>query len=215
MKQTLLVILSLLCTGACVGLYILQKPPALESRDRMTILKTTLIPIKNGKVLRLSSLSDVEGRPFLSKHLYGKWSILFFGFTSCPSVCPTTLQTLSSVANMPESGVSSGEVQILFVTIDPQNDTPAQMKNYIKRWRPHIQGLTGPKEALQRVMSVVGAAYRAVGETLDHSTSLFILNPKGRTAGLLLRPSNPKQIIRDLKRIRSNALHSTRLRHAR
>src|SRR6185436_14460373 len=120
------------------------------------------------------------GRMAQAEEFEGRWSLVFFGFTSCPQVCPRTLSVLAAVARDPESGVGAGAMQIVFVSVDPERDTPRRVRNYLDGFDLRIIGLTGAQNAVERFEREVGAGHSRVGSGIDHSTSLFLLDPYGR-----------------------------------
>lgn len=169
----------------------------------MAALKRTLITVEHPRAMKLPALVGVDGKAFRPERLKGRWTVLFFGFTSCPDVCPTTLRALTGVAGNPGSGVGAGQTQIAFVSIDPKRDTPARLQQYLKAFDRRIVGLTGAPATIKAFSDAVGAAYQPTGgERFDHSTSLFVLDPQGRLAGILLRPTDPARLVADLKTLR-------------
>jgi protein SCO1/2 len=130
------------------------------------------------------ALQDGDGKTVTDQTYRGKWELVFFGYTFCPDVCPTTL---SAVADALEKlGPLASQVQPLFITVDPKRDTPEVIGAYVKNFDPRIVGLTGSPEA-------VGAAakqyqvYYAPQKTgdgpddylMDHSAALYLMNPQG------------------------------------
>jgi protein SCO1/2 len=118
------------------------------------------------------------------------------------------LAILTAVARDPESGVSSGSTQLVFVSIDPERDTPERIRNYLSHFDRRILGLTGSRDAIGRFSREIGAGSTPVDASIDHSTSLFVLDPKGREAGVLLRPSAASRIIADLTILRHLHTHA-------
>jgi protein SCO1/2 len=170
--------------------------------NRMAALNQTMIVVAERRPLRLPSLLTTSGTPFAPERLKGHWSVVYFGFTSCPEVCPTTLHALSEVARDPASGVAEGSTEIDFVSIDPGHDTPTRMQAYLRPFKGKIQGLTGTPASVKGFSAALGAAYQPDGAQFDHSTSLFVLDPFARLAGVLLRPTDPARIVADLTKLR-------------
>lgn len=142
-------------------------------------------------------LQGTNGLGF-GKQLVGKWSLVFFGFTSCPHVCPTTLITLARMADLPESGFASGSTQVLFITVDPETDQLARLRAYLQGFDERFVGFTGEPAALQQVADALGAAFSTQEQGIDHSTSVFVIDPAGQPAGVLLRPANAGRLLDDL-----------------
>ncbi len=178
-------------------------PKARAHDGRLAVLEQTLLIVERSEPLRVPALAATDGAVFGSERLRGHWSVIFFGFTSCPDVCPTTLGVLGALARDPESGVAAGVTQIVFVSIDPERDTLTRVKSYLAPFGAGIVGLTGSRDAIDRFSAALGAAYRMADAGIDHSTSLFVVDPQGRLAGILLRPSDPARIVMDLKTLRT------------
>ncbi len=129
-------------------------------------------------------LVDQNNAPTTEKVLKGKWSAVFFGFTYCPDVCPGTLQGLSAATD--QLGPKAKALQIVFISIDPARDTPEQMKTYLSA--PYVPkttiGLTGAQEQVAVAAKAYKVYYAKVGEgpgyTMDHSTAIYLMDPKGR-----------------------------------
>jgi protein SCO1/2 len=174
-------------------------------------LKQTLLPVERGAPVAVPLLVTDEGLFFDPARLKGRWSLVFFGFTSCPDVCPTTLQVLSEFSHHPASGVPefgsgvpAGATQVVFVTVDPKRDTPSRLKSYLAHFDERFIGLTGSRAAIDRFAAGLGAASASSDAGgIDHSTSVFALDPQGRLAGVMLRPADPARIVADLNTLRA------------
>ena len=196
--------LASVCVLAASCYYVLRQPHEHAPHDpRLVALERTLLTVSGQERLHLPALVAADGKTVASDLLLGRWSVVFLGFASCPDVCPTTLQLLGAVARDPASGVAAGTTQILFVSIDPERDTPERMRAYLERFGGGILGLTGSREAIDGFTTELGGAYRASASGIDHSTSLFVVDPKGHPAGILLRPADPARIVADLAALRA------------
>lgn len=190
------------CTGLLIVLALLGKRPAKGRDNRLATLTQTYIAVDARVPVHVPRLITSAGDVLAPERLQGHWSVIFFGFTTCSLVCPKTLALLSAVARDPESGVSSGTTQPVFVSIDPERDTPKRIRSYLQRFGGHILGLSGSRDAIDRFRREIGAGSQSAGSAIDHSTSLFVLDPKGRLAGILLRPSDPARVVADLTILR-------------
>jgi protein SCO1/2 len=145
-------------------------------------------------------LVDELGHPFTERNLQGKASLVFFGFTHCPDVCPTTLAKLRQVRKAaPIAGL-----QVLFVTVDPQRDTPDLVGKYTHAFDPSFIGLTGDPQELARMMAGFGVASLRVdlpgGDyTMDHSAAVFLVDAEGRIVGVFTPPFDVGRLTRDLR----------------
>jgi len=146
-------------------------------------------------------LTDHLGRPFTAAALRGRPSLVFFGFTHCPDVCPTTLVKLARVK---QAGALPG-VQVLFVSVDPQRDTPTALGLYVHAFDPDFIGLTGEASAIKRIATEFGVAVSRVdlsgGDyTMDHSAVVFLLDRRGRMVGVFTPPFDIERMAQDLRR---------------
>lgn len=222
MKRLVAATLVFAFAGALVTFYFLRNPHEDhhgshgDHHKGMAVLAQTLLPVEGGGPLSLPSLVATDGASFGPEQLKGRWSLVFFGFTSCPDVCPLALQLLSAVARDPASGVPAGATQIVFVTVDPQRDTPERMKSYLANFDGRIVGLTGSRDVLDRFAVGMGAASQPSGSGgIDHSTSFFAVDPAGRLAGIMLRPADPARIVADLRILQAPPPRDAHVSHAR
>lgn len=170
-----------------------------------------------GKTLPGLDLLNQYGEPIAADLWSNQWSLVFFGFTSCPDICPLELQKLGKLLR--SLGEGSG-VQVVFVTVDPERDTTEKLRDYANFFHPDIVALTGSNTELARTAQFFGAAYdRSViieGKLLrvpsgidmpqnagdqyqvNHSTRVFIINPKGEYAGSFAPPFEVAQVESDL-----------------
>jgi protein SCO1/2 len=132
-------------------------------------------------------LATHDGRRLSSKELEGRPFALFFGFTNCPDVCPTTLLEMSN--HMKALGPAADRLRVLFVTIDPERDTPAHVKAYLANFDDRIVGLIGTPEEIRKVAKSYYATYEKIptstGYTMNHTASVFLMGPDGRFRGTI------------------------------
>src|SRR5262249_22690943 len=145
-------------------------------------------------------LIDAEGHPFSAADLAGPPSLVFFGFTHCPDVCPTTLAKLAQVRR----AAQIPGLRVLFVSVDPERDTPAVVGKYAHAFDPDFIGLTGEPEAIQKVSAAFGVAALRVdlpgGDyTMDHSAAVFLIDTGGRIAAVFTPPFDTKRFAQDLR----------------
>ncbi|MBO0663440.1 SCO family protein [Jiella sp. CQZ9-1] len=149
------------------------------------------------------TLVDQNGKTFSSKELAGKPYALFFGYTHCPDVCPTTLFELASRRQKIET--RGGEFGIVFISIDPERDTPAILKDYVNAVDPHIIALTGKSADIAKVAKGWGAYYRKQGTgedyLMDHTATTFLIDAKGDLAGTLAYGEDPKAVTGKLDKL--------------
>jgi protein SCO1 len=129
------------------------------------------------------NLTDQDGQPFSDRDLKGKTFLVFFGFTHCPDVCPTTLFEISEI--MRKLGPEADRTAALFISVDPERDTPEAMKDYLSSFDPHLRGLTGDAGALAAVAKAYRVYYKKVplegGDyTMDHTAIVYLMDKQGR-----------------------------------
>ncbi|HZS48479.1 MAG TPA: SCO family protein [Blastocatellia bacterium] len=128
-------------------------------------------------------LIDFDNRPFELSQLRGKVVLIFFGYTSCADACPTMLSKLKRVYT--ELGDGQKDVQTVFISVDPDRDTPAALKDFLGFFSIHAIGLTGKKEDIDKVVHQYGASYEleqsdsAAGYHINHSTYLYLIDQTG------------------------------------
>jgi protein SCO1/2 len=146
-------------------------------------------------------LTDTTGRPFTRADLAGAATLVFFGFTHCPDVCPTTLLKLAQV----KKHAAIAGLRVIFISIDPQRDAPAPLGLYVHAFDGSFQGLTGDPQVIAAVARNFGVAVNRVelpgGDyTMDHSSVVFLLDAAGRIDAIFTPPFETAALDADLKR---------------
>lgn len=126
-------------------------------------------------------LTTHEGKKFSSESLKGKPFAVFFGFTHCPEVCPTTLFDLTQ--DLESLGADAAKLNVVFITVDPERDTPELMKTYLSSFNPRIVGLTGTETEIAATAKEYKIYYKKVPTdsdyTMDHTATIFLMDRKG------------------------------------
>jgi protein SCO1/2 len=195
----------LLFAGACIAIaaaLAIVTVVAVSGRERAASgeIASTGQPLVGGEF----QMVNQDGQPVDQTMLDGKWSLVFFGFTYCPEFCPTTLAELAAVQQ--RLGDKAENLQIVFVSVDPERDTPQQMKDYLSSdgFPQGTIGLTGTPEQVAEAAQAYRAYYEKVGEgegyTMNHSLTVYLMGPDGqfRTAVAYgLGPDKSTKIIQD------------------
>jgi len=147
-------------------------------------------------------LTSESGQPLTLESLKGRPTLVFFGFTHCPDVCPTTLAKLSQVAKR----ASIPNLRVLLVSVDPERDTPPQLEKYVHAFNPGFTGATGTPEEIQRVSREFGVAVARVdmpgGDyTVDHSAAAFLLDDQARRVAIFTPPFEIEPMSADLRAV--------------
>jgi protein SCO1/2 len=133
-------------------------------------------------------LTDHNGQPFASSALAGRPFAIFFGFTHCPDICPTTLLEMSN--NLASLGADADRIKVIFVSVDPERDTPARLHEYLASFDPRIIALTGSEAQIAAIAKSWNAFYNKVPEddgsyTIAHSAYVYLMDGDNRLAGTL------------------------------
>ena len=143
------------------------------------------------------AMTEMTGRPVTEADLRGKPTAMFFGYTHCPSFCPVTLQAMTNVLG--RMGTDADRVNVVFVTIDPDRDTPAVMRHYLGSFDPRIRGFVGTPSELAAMARAYKVRYRRVpldGDdyTMDHTVAVMLFDARGRFAGTVSSDDDERAI---------------------
>ncbi len=145
------------------------------------------------------TLTNQNGQPVRLSDYRGKLVLLYFGYTHCPDECPTTLAMLNrALGDMKDAGSS---MQVLFVSVDPEQDTPPVLKEYLARFNPTFVGLTGQPAAVETVLKAYGVVAEKEGGTVAHSTYIYVIDRAGRLALTYSFETQPEEVAADLEHL--------------
>lgn len=148
-------------------------------------------------------LEDQNGKPVSDQDMKGRPFLVFFGFTHCPDICPTTLFEISQV--LKDLGNDADRTGALFITVDPERDTPAVLKDYLSNFDPHLRGLTGDRTAIDAALK----AYRVYAKkvplengdyTMDHTAVVYLMDKDGRFVAPFNLKQTPEAAAQQLRR---------------
>jgi protein SCO1/2 len=157
------------------------------------------------------TLVDDTGVQVSEADLKGKSTVMYFGYTFCPEVCPTTLTDL--VQWMQMIGRDADRLNYVFVTVDPERDTPKVMHDYVSAFDPRIRGLTGTSEQIAKVTKEYGVYYKRIptsdgGYVMDHSAVLFMMDPNVRFVGVIPYQEDTAKAVAKLKKLAAQSAPS-------
>ncbi len=184
----------------------------LRQKNDSPVELTSGTAISPPRPLPAMQFVDQAQRPFNVDRLKGHWTFMFFGFTNCPDVCPTTLallaQTKKQLADLPQEQ----QPQVVFVSVDPERDTPERIASYVRFFDPQFTGITAAPQQIQAFTTSMGvpvAINKAADGTytVDHSGAVFVIDPNGNWHALFSPPLQAKLIAADYRRLIS-APHS-------
>lgn len=157
-------------------------------------------------------LTDDYNKPFTNANLKGHWSLVFFGFTHCPMLCPTTLTTLNQAFQSLTQAKQQPMPQVVFISVDPERDTPKRIRNYLISFNKDFIGTTGKKanlDALTQQFNVMYAKVMASSDaeaneySIDHSGTILLVDPNGQLYAVFSTPHDPQKIAADIATITS------------
>jgi len=186
-KRILIIALILLGTGAVLYLYwpgVRPKPEPLVTRSA-----NAGAPF---------SLMDADGKAVTESILKGHYTLLYFGFTQCPEICPTTLQKITDALNT--LGIEGKTVMPMFVTVDPEHDTPEVMKAYLANFHPRFVGLTGTPDAIKQMEKAYHAFSNKSGDAVAHSDIIYLLDSDGAYVAQFPNEITPTDLVSRLQR---------------
>lgn len=151
------------------------------------------------RIFRDPVLVDQHGKPFNKQAMQGKWTLVFFGFTYCPDICPTTMGMLNKFYGELKKSGEAGDVQVVMVSVDPARDTPEKLREYVAYFNPEFAGVTGDFMELVKFTSDLNAGFTKVpledgNYLVEHSGNITVINPRGDYHGLFRPPFDPLRL---------------------
>jgi protein SCO1/2 len=161
--------------------------------------RTAALPALGGPF----KLTDQDGRVVSDADFHGKWVLLYFGYTHCPDACPTAMNTIAQALD--QLGSRREQIQPLFITLDPERDTPAVLKEFTGAFQAGIVGLTGSPAQIQAVAKEYRIDYEkhpvpgSDDYAIDHSSIIFLIDPSGQPLSLFSHETPPDRMARRIK----------------
>ena len=204
MRKTVIALLILV--SAVLGGFVYK----IHRANQEVEIKALIYP--SPKLLPAFEMTAHDNTSFSQNQWLGKWSIVFFGFTFCPDICPTTLSSLAEVANNLPVDVKA-KTQFVMVSVDPERDTVERLSGYVPFFHEDFIGITGSAEQLKTLSMSVGAVYmkQPMGDsyTMQHTGRIFIIDPMGRRFGIFAEnEANPAVI--DVAQVQSDLIQIVR-----
>ena len=185
-----------------LGLTVYRVLSGPDQGDQTALIDAGIILLPQSRNVPDLSLTDQDGQPVSLSRLKGKWTVLFFGYTFCPDICPTTLAQLRQIkSELPPEAVD--KLRIVLVSVDPDRDTPQQLKQYLGYFDKQFVGLRAPVDTLQKLANAVSIPYIPADTskpnyTVDHSGNLALLGPDGTQRGFIRAPLNSQKLAAQL-----------------
>jgi protein SCO1/2 len=185
---------------------IAPEPPGLPLS-----IDTTATVLSEPMTVPSFQLTDHHARPFTENNLQGQWTFLFFGYTYCPDICPTTLALLKQVDQLlrdQKTLLPIKHPRFVFISVDPARDTTERLAEYVSYFNPAFLGVTGLEEQLQALTQPLGIAYRRAPDSesnenylIEHSSSILLVNPQAQLQALISPPHDATAIAEDYRKI--------------
>lgn len=201
----LTVIILLTLIALCAGSFIMQH---LRQQSRNDLGKFHGTFLLKPREINQFSLLGIDNQPFDNSSLKGQWTMIFFGFTNCGHLCPTTMVELAKVYRQLEQDGIKELPKIVMITIDPERDDLEKLAKYVKAFNPHFYGARGSDEVIKQMTREMGVAYSKIelphtGEEnyydVHHSGAVMLFNPKGELSAFFTTPHQARMIVQDYK----------------
>ncbi len=171
--------------------------------------------IEPGRPLPELALLDQNGQAFGRGRLENRWNLLFFGFTNCPDICPTTLAMLGSLEKSLSDLPAADRPQVIFVSVDPERDTPERVAAYVNFFSPSFTGVTGTPDAIEGFAEALYVPYAISplsdgNYTVDHSSALFLVGPDAALRAIFSAPHDAANLAADLRKVVAQAGSNSR-----
>jgi protein SCO1/2 len=198
-RQRLFILIAIAALGLLFGMWF-QGNIGLKKANATTETATVF---DQPRLITSFSLTDDKGQPFTLENLKGHWSLIFFGFTNCPDLCPTTLSTLNQAYEILAAKHQDPMPEIIFISVDPERDSIERIQTYLKGFNPHFLGATGNKAEIDKLTQEFSVIYAKVIQEdhymIDHSGTIIITNPEGQFYGVFTLPHEADAIAKDLE----------------
>ncbi len=190
-KQTVVVLVGIIFLMVGIMVARVMRTPDLSPQQ---LYQLGAVVKQESKKLADFKLTDHRGEQFDNQRLAGKWSLLFFGYTYCPDVCPTTMALLNRLQQEFEGDPVHDQIQVVLVSVDPERDTPEKLAEYVTHFNQDFIGVTGQLDAVFSFARDLNSMFAKApldeegGYLVDHSMSIMLINPDGEQHGFLRSP---------------------------
>ncbi|TCD22366.1 SCO family protein [Pseudomonas sp. IC_126] len=199
-QKTVLVLVALV--ALVIGLTVSKVLNTERQLDTAELLDAGIVLLPQGRDMPELTLTNQDGESVSLQQLEGQWNLLFFGYTFCPDICPATLAELRQLRGMlPEE--TRQRMQPILVSVDPERDTPEQLKTYLDYFDAGFIGLTGPLDDIQTLANAAGVPFipgdtSKENYTVDHGGNLALIGPDGRLRGFIRAPMRTQKLAEQL-----------------
>jgi protein SCO1 len=208
-RRLLIPLLLLVMAGSLVGGLWLSQQPTGRTAWGSAPAEVQAVMWPEPRSLAEFSLHTQHGETFDRQDLEGRWSFVFFGYMACPDVCPMSLHALRGMRDVLAQVDAADDMQVIFVSLDPEHDTPDEMRRYLGWYHDDFIGLHGPLAEIDRMASAMAIKYaehidESGYRSIDHTASVMIIDPRGRVVGALPPPLEPQRMAEQYQRLRGH-----------
>jgi protein SCO1/2 len=192
-----------LCVGLIALVLVLFVIKVLRpvSLDEEALRERGVLLLPTPRQILVDGLIDIKAQPVTIDHFKGRWNLVFFGFTHCPDICPTTMAEMGKAYRelAEKSPNIAKQMQGVLVTVDPERDDPETLGRYVRTFSASFSGMTGSRESLAGFATQVNVAFGKIpdgngGYTVDHTGNIVIINPHGHYRGFIKMPQSADTI---------------------
>ena len=198
---TVVVLIAFASLIAClfVAQHLPDKKVALVEQFKGTLLD-------HPRAIKPFAFTKTNHTPFNNQSLMGHWTLIFFGFTNCATICPTTMAELGQMYRILEKNKVKPLPEVVMVSIDPERDTLSKLANYVKAFDPHFSGARGDNQSVHKMARGMGIVYMKIAANhgnptenynIQHSGAVMLLNPQGELAAFFIPPHTAEEVAHD------------------
>ena len=202
-QKTVFILVALV--ALVIGLTVYKVLNTERQLDTAELLDAGIVMLPQGRDMPDVTLTNQDGEAVSMEQLEGRWNLLFFGYTFCPDICPATLAELRQLQrSLPEE--VNQRLQPILVSVDPERDTPEQLKKYLDYFGAGFIGLTGPLDDIQTLANAAGVPFipgdtSKKDYTVDHGANLALIGPDGRLRGFIRAPMRTEKLAEQLPKL--------------
>lgn len=197
-RSTRIVAIILALAAAASGGWWATRVFAMRETAPTLLQGTAIVP---ARALGPLDLIDQRGQRFKNDRFHGRWSVVYFGFTTCPMICPAAMAELKDFAGRVQNLPPAARPLVILITIDPAHDTPPLLGQYVEAFNAMFLGLTGSAAAIEGAAQEFSVAYSASGVQIDHSTTLYVVDPRGSLSAVFTPPYTAAALAEDYRRL--------------
>lgn len=195
------VVLLLSFAALILGIFVAQYVHPKKNPD-LNLFHGTLL--KESRTIKDFSLKGIDKHPFSAQNLEGHWTFMFFGFTQCSYLCPTSMAELAKMYRLLQEKNITPLPHVVFISIDPAHDSLEKIKAYVQAFNPYFYGATAEEKNIRSMTKELGIAYEQVHainapqqSDLQHSGVIILFNPQGKVTAFFTTPHNAQKLVED------------------